>query len=441
MKLLLMKLFLEYIRLLAKLQLLKTNPMVIGLTGSAGKTSTLNAIEAILKDLPDKKIKISHKANSEVGLPLNILGITVKDFSLKSWVKIFFLAGYKVLTNWEKIDIYVAEMGIDSPYPPKNMSYLLSFLRPKIGIFLNVSAVHSEAFDHLVKETDPAKRTQAVIQQIALEKGKLIKSLKANSTAILNFDDPIVAQLGPQTQAKTITFGTKAADLTLKSWKPSITGTKFTYLYQNKTYQLNFKNFVLPKKFGYSLAAAIATGLTIGMALEQMISSLEKNLVIPPGRSSLLSGINNTYILDSSYNSSLDPALEMLALLDKIAPKRKIAILGDMREMGDETELAHIQLIKSALDKVDLLLLVGPLMSKYSKTFNSKKLQLFNTAQQTVEFLKPQLITADTILVKASQNTLLLEIAVEQLLANPKDINNLCRRGTNWDKLRKKLIS
>lgn len=441
MKLLLMKLFLEYIRVLAKLQLLKTKPMVIGLTGSAGKTSTLNAIEAILKDLPDKKIKISHKANSEVGLPLNILGITVKDFSLKSWVKIFFLAGWKVLTNWEKIDIYVAEMGIDSPYPPKNMSYLLSFLQPKIGIFLNVSAVHSEAFDHLVKETDPAKKTQAVTQQIALEKGKLIKSLKANNTAILNFDDPVVAQFGPQTQAKTITFGTKSANLILKTWEPSITGTKFTYLYQNKTYQLNFKDFVLPKKFGYSLAAAITTGLAIGMGIEKIISSLEKNLVIPPGRSTLLSGINNTYILDSSYNSSLDPALEMLALLDKIAPKRKIAILGDMREMGDEAELAHLQLIESAINKVDLLLLVGPLMSKYSKTFNSKKLQLFNTAQQAVEFLKPQLIATDTILVKASQNSLLLEIAVEQLLANPTDINNLCRRGTNWDKLRNKLIN
>lgn len=441
MKLLLMKLFLEYIRVLAKLQLLKTKPMVIGLTGSAGKTSTLNAIEAILKDLPDKKIKISHKANSEVGLPLNILGITVKDFSLKSWVKIFFLAGWKTLTNWEKINIYVAEMGIDSPYPPKNMSYLLSFLQPKIGIFLNVSAVHSEAFDHLVKETDPAKKNQAVIQQIALEKGKLIKSLKANSTAILNFDDPVVAQFGPQTQAKTITFGTKSANLILKTWEPSITGTKFTYLYQNKTYQLNFKDFVLPKKFGYSLAAAITTGLAIGMGIEKIISSLEKNLVIPPGRSTLLSGVNNTYILDSSYSSSLDPALEMLTLLDKIAPKRKIAILGDMREMGDEAELAHLQLIESALNKVDLLLLVGPLMSKYSKTFNSKKLQLFNTAQQAVEFLKPQLIATDTILVKASQNSLLLEIAVEQLLANPTDINNLCRRGTNWDKLRNKLIN
>jgi len=425
---------------LAKLQLIKNRPLIIGLTGSAGKTSTLNTIEAVIKDLPNKKIKISHKANSEVGLPLNILDITVKDFGLKSWIKIFFLALWKFLTNWEKLDIYVAEMGIDSPYPPKNMSYLLSFLQPDIGIFLNASAVHSEAFDHLVKETNPAKRAQAVIQQIALEKGKLIKSLKAKNTAILNLDDKAVAQFKSQTPAKIITFGTKATDLTLKTWEASTTGTRFTYLYQDKTYQLTFKDFVLPKKFGFSLAAAIATGLAMNLELEQIIASLEKNLVIPPGRSSLLAGIKDTFILDSSYNSSLEPALEMLELLKKIAPKRKIAMLGDMREMGDEAELAHQQLIETALKQVDLLLLVGPLMSKYSKTFKNPKLHLFNTAQLASEWLKPKLVTNDTILVKASQNTLLLEIAVEQLLKNPKDSAKLCRRGKHWDKLRKQLI-
>lgn len=440
MKSLLMKIFLEYIRLLAKLQLNKNKPLVIGLTGSAGKTSTLNAIEAVIKELPDKKIKISHKANSEVGLPLNILGITVKDFSLKSWLKIFFLAFWQLLTNWEKIDIYVAEMGIDSPHPPKNMSYLLSFLKPNIGIFLNASAVHSEAFDHLVKENNPAKRTQAIIHQIALEKGKLISSLNKTGTAILNLDDQEVAKFIDQTQAKVITFGSKQADLVLKSWEPSIHGTKFTYLYLDKTYQVNFTSFVLPKKFGFSLAAALATGLAIGLKIEQIITNLERNLVIPPGRSTLLAGIKDTYLLDSSYNSSLEPALEMLDLLEKIAPKRKIAILGDMREMGDEAELAHQQLIQTALTKVDLLLLVGPLMNKYSKTFTSNKLHLFSTAKTATEFLAPQLLTNDTVLVKASQNTLLLEIAVEKLLANHADAVKLCRRGASWDKLRNQLI-
>lgn len=441
MKSLLMKLFLEYIRILAKLQLKKNQPLIIGLTGSSGKTSTLNAIEAVIKDLPNKKIKISHKANSEVGLPLNILGITVKDFSLKNWLKIFFLAFWQLLTNWEKIDVYVAEMGIDSPYPPKNMSYLLSFLQPDIGIFLNASAVHSEAFDHLVKETNPNKRKLAVIHQIALEKGKLIKSLTKTGTAILNVDDKEVRQFKDQTQAKIISFSSKQADLVLKSWESSIKGTKFNYLYMDKTYQVNFPNFVLPEKFGFSLVAAIATGLAMNLELEQIITNLEKNLVIPPGRSSLLAGVKDTFILDSSYNSSLEPALEMLELLEKIAPKRKIAMLGDMREMGDEAELAHQQLIETALNKVDLLLLVGPLMTKYSKQFNSKKLQLVNTAQQAVEFLKPQLLAQDTILVKASQNTLLLEIAVEQLLANHEDANKLCRRGASWDKLRNQLLS
>jgi UDP-N-acetylmuramoyl-tripeptide--D-alanyl-D-alanine ligase len=437
MKTFLMGIFLNYIRILAKLQLLKNKPLIIGLTGSAGKTSALNAIEAVLKDLPGKKIKISHKANSEVGLPLNILDITVRDFSIKSWVKISFLALWKLLTNWQKIDIYVAEMGIDSPYPPKNMDYLLSFLNPKIGIFLNASAVHSETFDHLVKEEDLKKKAKEIIHLIALEKGKLISSLPEEGIAILNIDDEEVAACSDK--AKVISISSGAGDITLKSHSPSISGTNFVFSYQDKDYQANFKGFVLPKKFGFSLATAIAVGLSINMEIGEIIGKLEQNLIIPPGRSTLLQGISGSYILDSSYNSSLEPAVEMVELLDNIAKGRKIAILGDMREMGDEAGEAHQKLIKEALNKTDLLLLVGPLMEMYAS--KNEKIHLFNSAQQAAKFLKPQILKDDCILIKASQNTLLLEIAAEQLLQNPTDSSKLCRRGAFWNKQRNKLIS
>lgn len=468
--------FLWYIKFLAELQLKKNNPLIIGVTGSAGKTSTLNAIEAVLTSLPEKKIKISHKANSEVGLPLNILGITVHYFNIKAWAKIFFLSFWKLLTNWKKIDIYVAEMGIDSPFPPKNMDYLLSFLKPNIGIFLNADAVHSETFDCLVKETDPQKRNTAIIHAIAQEKGKLITSLPSNGFAILNEGDLEVAKFIETTPAKVFTFGmgetkkqlekTKKvnskerdgslgykkiiAKIILTNWKASLQGTTFEYLYRDngkdsnkeKTYTVQFSRFLLPKNFGLSLAAALNVGLALDIPLGRTIKSLEENLVIPPGRSSLIPGTIGSFIIDSSYNASLQPMLEMLDLLDELEVKRKIAVLGDMREMGDEAREAHQEVIKKALEKTDLLILIGPLMKKYAAFhIDSSKVYWFPNAQQVVEFLKPKLKKDDLILVKASQNTLLLEIIVEQLMLEPHTANELlCRRGAYWNKKREQLL-
>jgi len=132
----------------------------------------------------------------------------------------------------------------------------------------------------------------------------------------------------------------------------------------------------------------------------------------------------------------------MLDLLDELEVKRKIAVLGDMREMGEEAGEAHQQVIKKALEKTDLLILVGPLMKKYAASYiDSIKVHWFTNSQQVVEFLKPKLKRDDLVLVKASQNTLLLEIVVEQLMAEPHTTNELlCRRGAYWDKKRKQLI-
>jgi UDP-N-acetylmuramyl pentapeptide synthase len=113
----------------------------------------------------------------------------------------------KLISNWKKYDVYLVEMGIDSPNPPKNMSYLLSILKPSIGVFLNATAMHSEPFDYLVSTKDPQERIRAIIKLIANEKGKLVTSLKQHQTAILNIDQVELANLIPQIQAQLQSFG------------------------------------------------------------------------------------------------------------------------------------------------------------------------------------------------------------------------------------------
>jgi UDP-N-acetylmuramoyl-tripeptide--D-alanyl-D-alanine ligase len=176
-----------------------------------------------------------------------------------------------------------------------------------------------------------------------------------------------------------------------------------------------------------------------------------ENYKLPAGRCQIFHGIKNTFILDSSYNSSYVPAASSLTLLKKIASKRKIAILGDMRELGKLSAKEHKKLALKATETADLVITVGPLMQKYFNpefTANKKSNQeiySFDTTKEALNFIKHDdyivLNDGDTILIKGSQNTLLLEIIVEDLLKNKKDKKYLCRRGKFYDNERLKLMN
>lgn len=418
--------------------------MIIGITGTAGKTSTLNAVHAALKDF--RQVKTGFKVNSESGLPLHILGLNISNFTIAEWFSYIFLAPYKLLTNWEKYDTYIAEMAIDSPNPPKNMSYLLTILKPQVGVFLNARPMHSLQFDPLVSETDPEKRAAAVTKAIADEKGKLIVSLPKTGTAVLNADDSNVIAFAKKTQAKVISFGTdKAADIRVSEVRQNLDGTTVSLEYKKSKHQLHFPDYVLPGHFGLTLAAALATAASLGIDFAKAAKALEKNYRVPKGRSTLIQAINGAYIIDSSYNSSTAPAIDSLDMLDSLAKGRKLALLGDMRELGMEAAGEHQKVAHHAANICDQVILVGPLMKEYGLPIieeSGTPVKWFPSAQKAAEYLKNELKKDDVLLVKGSQNTLLLEIAVEALMKNPELAHDLlCRRGAYWDKQRRALFS
>jgi len=432
-----------YLKVLAKIQLFKWRPIVIGVTGTSGKTSTLHALEAILKEF--SSLKVGHKANSESGLPINILGLKLVDFSWKSWLKVLLLAPWQILFYWPKEKLYVAEMAIDSPHSPKNMSYLLGIIRPNIGIFLNADTTHSETFDHLAISTKPEKRRLEIARLIANEKGKMIQALPSSGCAILNKDDLNAFSFGKQTNANVISFGKdRNAHVKFVDHQPSLTGTKFIFKIEEKKVVVFFNQLALPTHYGYTFSAALGCALFLQIPLQKAVKTLENHFNLPPGRATLLFGINNSYILDSSYNSSLHPLLDSLRLLNRISPKRKIALLADIRELGEQSKTDHQIAARQMIKSCDLVILVGPLMKKYAfPVIKNSKLEChwFATANQAANFLSKILKKDDLLLVKGSQNTLLLEIAIEKLLANPaQDKKLLCRRGEYWDKKRNQLL-
>jgi len=403
--------FLHYLRILSKIQLVKINLwrrlsgkrkiIVVGITGSAGKTSTMYATAAALKD--DFKVKYSEKANSESGVPLNILGLKMKSYSLADWLRVAVFSPMMLLVNWRDYDIYIVEMGVDEPTEPKNMSYLLKIIQPQIGVFIGVGSVHSMQFGSL--------------KAIADEKAKLIASLPEDGYAVLNPGDKFVGERKNLAKAKII---------------------------KAKRVKVNFDNYVLPEVYEINFGLAVAVASVLGIRLKKAIAMIKRNFRLPPGRSSLIKGIKNTLIIDSSYNASPKAMLAMLDLLQKQSRKleqKKIAVLGDMRELGKLAAEKHRQIARRAAATADEIILVGPLMKKFALPILQKlKRPVFwyLTAGQAAKFLKKHLQGGELILVKGSQNTIFLEIIVETLMIDKNQAGSLlCRRGRFWEEKRK----
>jgi len=475
------KILLCYLRFWAKLAIALNNPIIIGLTGSAGKSSLRNAIFSIIS--PSFSAKMIEKGNSETGIPLGILGLQVKNYAFTKWLAFIFKAPFGVfyIRNTEYL---VVEMGVDEPFPPKNMDYLLTIVRPKIGILLNVYPVHTMQFEQALssqeKNLPPQEKEKLLLNAIAKQKSKILTTLPASGTAIYPKDffylknmklhsltsisspllrrelkSSVAEEKNISTEqnrrllrrrikikAKKLTFGSLKATCKVKSYQVSLEkGTEITLGYKKKNYFLYFPNYVLPKYYAEVFGAAFLAGISLNLLPEVIMRNLETNLVLPNGRASLIDGIKETKIIDSSYNSSLRPLLGMLALLDELAGKRKkIAVLGDMRELGLQTQLEHERAAQKAVKVADEIILVGPNMKQYflpkalALKFPKNKIYHFENAFIAGDFLSKHLKGKELILVKGSQNTIFLEIVVKKIMKTPKLASQLlCRRGAFWN--------
>ena len=383
---------LTYIKFFAKIQLnkvrliqkIKKQPLLtIGITGSAGKTSTLKACQAALS--PHFVIKTNQGYNSESGLPLSLLNLKITNYNLFSWFLIIILAPIKIITNWQSYQLLILEMGIDSPFWPKNMDYLLSITSIDIAIILNISSVHLINFKS--------------IDQLAQEKLKLANQAK---TVIVNPNDKLIKKYNHN--KNTI----------------EIIPTK-----------IKMDNYYLPQIYQLTFGAATTLAKTLNIPLNQAIKNIKDNLILPLSRSSILKGIKDTTIIDSSYNSSPLATKELLDFLSTFKTK-KIAILGDMRELGSKSQDEHIKIYQQATKTADIIISVGSETKKYFGPQANK----FDNWWTALNFLKHQIKGKETILIKGSQNTIYLEELIKGILKNKSDSKKLCRQSPYWLKIK-----
>lgn len=429
-----------YLRFWAKLQL-KKNPraIIIGVTGSAGKTSTRLAIVQILKNRG--VVKHSVHANSESGIPLNILGLSLSTYSAFDWLRVIILAPFKYLFWKENYDYYVVEMGIDSPHPPKNMHYLLSIIRPDIAVVLGASHVHTESFDPLVKDTNPVRRAAKLVDLVARHKMLLAHSVSRDGTSIINADNAAISPYLKGIKSRLLTFGNaKSSSLRIVKTKLSRRGFSVTYEYQHTLHSLSLPDIFGPE-YASTFAAALGVAIALGMPLKQVIANLSSYRA-PAGRMRVFPGIRATHLIDSSYNASPSTVNSALATLDAVAPRSShLVILGDMRELGSLAKLSHQKLAKTLALRNDIYVLYGEMMTKYvAPSLLREKKIVYNpqSMKELITIVKKLLKPNMWVLVKGSQNKILLERAVEAILANKNDLKKLARRGAYWDKVRLK---
>ncbi|MBI2621959.1 MAG: UDP-N-acetylmuramoyl-tripeptide--D-alanyl-D-alanine ligase [Candidatus Levybacteria bacterium] len=428
-----------YLRILAKIQLKKINPTIIGIGGASGKTSLSYVLYQIMST--KYKVKQSKGKNSESGIPLNILGIEPQNYNFSDWLRVVINAPIKLITNWEKYDYYIAEMGIDSPYPPKNMEYLLKIVKPKIGVLTNIFIEHSLYFDSLVKGENPDERKAEILEETAKQESLLLTSIDENGRSIVNLDDRFISNLLPL-RSKTITVSekNKSADFYIVSSKTLGNHFLVKFIFLKDEYLVKVPR-PLPGYYSITIIMALAIAFSCGLSIKESLEALSNNFSLPAGRFEVFKGIKNSTILDSSYNSSLEAAIGALrALKEAAGGRRKVAILGDMRELGSLSQLEHEALAREILKTCDFAILIGHAIQRFAAPILEEAkfdFLAFETFSKAKESIPTSIRRADAVLVKGSQNTLYLERAVEMLLADKNDRDKLCRRGSFWDKKRK----
>lgn len=426
------KLVISLVRFAARQLLNRYRPEVIAVAGSVGKTSTKRAIAAVLG--ARFRVRASEKSyNTDLGVPLAILDVTGPGRSFLSMLRAGSAVLGELLTHDPDYpDMLVLEMGADHP---GDIGRLVRLAPPKIGVLTAVTPAHMEFF--------------ASLDAVALEKATLIAALPEDGTAVVSRDNIRAYEQRGKTRARVITFGmheeahVRGSALQL-SWEPArvgraatIRGTTLTVSYQGTSALVELPRAIGMPAVEAALAGA-AVGLAKGMSLLEVAEALSR-FSPPPSRLTVLPGIKYTTLIDDSYNSSPAALAEALRLFREVAVTgRKIAVLGDMLELGASTRDEHRRAGALAAESgADLLVAVGAAaammqVAALEAGLPPERAVHFSAAREAGRFVQDQLAPGDLVLIKGSQGVRLERVVVE-LMAEPLRAAELvCRNDLEW---------
>ncbi|MEK7569805.1 MAG: UDP-N-acetylmuramoyl-tripeptide--D-alanyl-D-alanine ligase [Patescibacteria group bacterium] len=402
----------------SRLVIWKYKPKIVAITGSVGKTSTKDAVYRVLSG--EYYVRKSEKSyNSEIGLPLTVLGLPNGWNDISIWLSNF-LKGLRLILFPSKYPTWlVLEVGTGKPGDIKRTA---GWLRADAVVVTAIgeTPVHVEFF--------PSK------QHLVEEKSELVKTLKPDGVLLLNADDADVLGMKEKTKGRVFTYGWGPADIVAS-------GESIHYdsvgIPDGLVFRVDANGKSLPVEvdgvFGKNHISAALAALGLATALKlNLLEAVErlKNYEFAPGRMRSLPGAGGSLIIDDTYNSSPLASYAALGTLGEIkidkTSGRKIAVLADMLELGKHTEEAHKNVGEVARERADVVISVGP----RSKAIGAE--HHFSNSREAGEFLKTFIKKGDIVLVKGSQS-MRMERVVEAILDPTVDkLTHLVRQEPEW---------
>lgn len=411
----------------AKLILAKYKPKIIAVTGNVGKTSTKDAIASALAT--KYNLRKSYKSfNSEFGVPLTIIGAENPWSNVLKWLDVVTTGLLLILGKQTYPEMLVLEVGADHPGDIENIT---KWLKPDIAVLTQFGEipVHIENF--------PSR------DAIVREKSFLPKALKKGGVFVYNGDDVDTQKIASELTEKTISFG-YAKDCTVSVVKETINYTDeklptgFSFEIQaGETTTLGTINHALGRGHLYALLSAVAVAQVFGVDPEVAVEKAS-NGERPYGRMHLLAGVKDSMIIDDTYNASPKATLHALEVLQSLdIPGRKIAILGDMLELGKHTEDAHKKVGEKAASAAHVLVAVGIraraiVEGALDAGMKDEDIFQYEKSREAGKFVEQLIQKGDVVLVKGSQG-MRMERATEEIMAEPERKEELLvRQDTEW---------
>jgi UDP-N-acetylmuramoyl-tripeptide--D-alanyl-D-alanine ligase len=306
----------EALQQIAKFWREKLPVRVVGITGSVGKSTTKEVTAEVLGSRY-RTLKNPGNMNNEIGLPLSLLRLT------------------------EAHQRAVLEMGF---YVPGEIALLTQIAKPAVGVITNVSQVHMERAGSL--------------EAIVKGKSELVEALPPapDGVAILNHDEPLVREMAEKTKARVFFYGlSPEADL----WASDIEGLGLNgvrFILHYAADSLHVKVPMLGRHSVHTALRAAAVGLTEDLSWQEIVGGLQSSHV--QLRLVAVQGPGGSLIMDDTYNAAPTSVIAGLNLLDELEG-RKIAVLGDMLELGEFEERGHRMVGARVASVVDELVAVG----------------------------------------------------------------------------------
>jgi UDP-N-acetylmuramyl pentapeptide synthase len=412
----------------------REKPLVIGIAGSVGKTSTRAAVGIALgaREQGSGVVMSEKNFNNDLGVPMTIFGRGMPGKSPLKWLS---LLGKATLTavglSKLRAKTFVLELGTDRP---GDLPRLMRMVKPKIGVFTAIGAEHTEYFGS--------------VENVAKEEAAIVAMLPKDGIAVYNADDARVKEICEQLGITKVSFGRyETPDVDLLEFNIQLdergsdaSGLRLKYRVGHEELDIALTGTV-GRPQALSAAAALAVVVAMGGDICQAAGRLSRDFHGMPGRMRLISGIKRTWLIDDTYNSSPLAAYSAIRDLSEFPLEvgaRRIAALGDMLELGDLSERAHLEMGKAAADSgLDLLVACGTLAHVIAKGAREagmpeEKVFTFAKSADAGLFIQERLHEHDVVLIKGSQGAR-MERITKELMARPDLAEKLLVRHTpDW---------